>query len=356
MYVGITRAENELYISTCANSVQGKEQKDVDFIAEICEKNTENVSLVTAKIAMERVAEDSSLLLQNTEVKHQSIGKQMFKKLMQNYSLSATHFNAYLNCPVAFYYEKILRIPAAKSEVSCLGTAVHEALKYMFLEFKNKQVFPNQNFLLETFDYLVRKQSMYFNKATFEEQINYCKIYLAAYHDANYNTWQTQLNFKIEHEIKTFLDDVPINGNLDKIIIDGKFVQVVDYKTGGADKIEQSLKIFEVDADENASVEKRFGGKNWRQLMFYYFLIAENKTEGWEMQTGIISPVEISKITNNILPDFVIQPTQVGIDFMRNLIKTTYNNIMEGNFEHGCNDIKCQWCTFSIGTQPAENN
>lgn len=51
---------------------------------------------------------------------------------LESYSMSVTHLNNYLKCPFTFYFQNLLRVPAAKNASISFGSAVHDALDRYF--------------------------------------------------------------------------------------------------------------------------------------------------------------------------------------------------------------------------------
>jgi DNA helicase II / ATP-dependent DNA helicase PcrA len=60
--------------------------------------------------------------------------------------------NNYLRCPISFYYENVLRIPIAKSEHACFGTAVLYALKRQFENLREEGGQPDKDLLVPDFE------------------------------------------------------------------------------------------------------------------------------------------------------------------------------------------------------------
>ena len=73
------------------------------------------------------------------------IDKNYIDKMLENYSLSVTNLNNYLECPIKFYYNNVIRIPAAMNESMAFGSVIHYTLQKLFEEMKaNNNTFPSK--------------------------------------------------------------------------------------------------------------------------------------------------------------------------------------------------------------------
>lgn len=54
----------------------------------------------------------------------------MFERFIHKFRLNPTALSKFLECPLAFYYEKVLQIPSARTPSLGFGNAVHTALEY----------------------------------------------------------------------------------------------------------------------------------------------------------------------------------------------------------------------------------
>jgi len=347
LYVAITRAEKNLYLSYYNENDNAKATSESNFISEIKESGT--VDLLEANLPQALLEQNNLILLRNQEVSVKLPAYDYLKKYLEGYTLSATHLNRYLSCPVAFYYENLLRVPTAKSEAGCIGTAVHDALNIYSKAFAENKVLPPVALLLNAFEKRMEDQYIYFNTATFPHKLENAKLYLAAYFQENKDLWAQETNFVTEKLLQTMVGEAPIKGFLDKIVLNGKLAHVIDYKTGNpANAIKKMNEpVPNYDGDD---IDKKYGGAYWRQMMFYYFLVNGDKNL-WKMQSAAVSCVEKDRNTHKIVPDLKLFPTPEGLKMVEGLIKEVYANIMAGKFDEGCNKIgnlrdACEWCTF----------
>ncbi len=344
MYVAITRAENQLYLSYYTSNEAGKDQSESEFISEMLEN--EKVEKIIPIVNTNQLEANSIALIGNEELKITLAKTAYITKMLENYTLSATHLNAYLSCPISFYYQNLLRVPSVKNESACIGTAVHEAISIIHRSFGENGIFPDLGFLLKAFEQKMKNQYIYFNQKTFESKMEYGKNYLTTFYNNNIERWKSETVFKTEARFKVLLNNVPITGSLDKLVFNGNDITVIDYKTGNPDNAKKKMKPVVKDY-QGEDLDKKYGGDYWRQLLFYYFLISEYKEKPWRMISGVISCVEKDRATQKAVEDIKLYPEADDLKWMEILITETYNNIIAGKFNVGCNDAeKCEWCAL----------
>src|SRR6202012_851626 len=152
--------------------------------------------------------------------------------LLQDYTLSVTHLSNYLDCPLRFYFQCLIRVPSGKSPSATFGQAVHWALNRIFRKMKdNENVFPPLDDFMSEFRWYMYRNRDSFTKEDFKLRLAYGEKILPPYYEQNIDSWnriaiteRTIRNIEIE--------GVPVKGNLDKIEFEGKQVTIVDYKTG----------------------------------------------------------------------------------------------------------------------------
>ena len=71
-----------------------------------------------------------------------------------------------------------------------------------------------------------------------------------------------------------------------------------------------------------------------------------HRTKPWKMISGEVDFIEKEQSTNLFVKQKV-ELQKEEIDFVKELIKTTYTKIQNGEFSEGCNEEQCEWCTFA---------
>ncbi|HEY4799568.1 MAG TPA: 3'-5' exonuclease, partial [Bacteroidia bacterium] len=169
-YVGMTRAKEHLHISFSEKTNEGKSLEHSMYIEEIIAKA--GLPIERKHLTNDKISEYTALTL--TEKKQPVIElmkKEFIDEVLEDYALSVTHLNKYLECPAAFYYENILRVPSAKNEYTAFGTAVHSALKWLFDEMVRSKKFPSGEKFFSEFEKAIIRQRDSFTDEHFKRRI-----------------------------------------------------------------------------------------------------------------------------------------------------------------------------------------
>ncbi|MEI9958739.1 MAG: 3'-5' exonuclease [Ferruginibacter sp.] len=144
-YVAVTRAKTHLHISYPAKNTKGKEQVKSSFVTEILESGT--LQSKEKQVPDGLLADYLALqFIETARPEIELVENGYIEDLLKKYTLSVTHLNNYLNCPLKFYYENLIKVPARKNENMAFGSAVHYAVEMLFKKMKNNNdVFPSKN-------------------------------------------------------------------------------------------------------------------------------------------------------------------------------------------------------------------
>ena len=333
-YVAITRAKTNLQISYSVKDKNDKPLTKSTFVTEI----TEGMLWQPLQkfVQEEKLIDHLALQFQETAMPEIALIEENYiNQILKKYSLSVTHLSNYLSCPLKFYYQNLIRVTSAKNESMVFGSAVHFALQRLFEKMKIKdQTFPSKYELLEDFSWYMQKNREAFTPESFLLKNDYGKKILPAYYDTHINNWNKVV--VIEKAIRNvFVNDVPINGKLDKLEFQGKLVNVVDYKTGKFDNAKKKL-VQPNDNEPN-------GGDYWRQAVFYKILMDNDKTNDWQAVSTVfefIEPIADEYKTEKIVvtPEDITTVTQQ--------IKNVWQKIQNKEFKTGCGKPDCEWCKF----------
>lgn len=335
-YVAMTRAEQHLIISYAAHTNEGKDTEPSSFIAQL----KEGTGLIQhpQTIGEELLAEYKiTALIETPPVKIELFDKNYIQQKVEHFVMSASALNAYLDCPLKYYFERIVGVPAAKNDSMSFGSAIHYALRRMFERMREseQQQFPTINIVIDDFIYEMRRNEDSFTAKQFQNRIELGMQVLTDY----YNKYLHQFNkvVVLEYPIRNvIMDEVPITGVFDKVEFWGKDVNVVDYKTGNSDRSREKL---------YAPNEKNpLGGDYWRQIMFYKILLDNQKYKPWKMVSGEIDFLEKNEKGELVKHRFNI--IQDEVDIVKAQIKDVYRRIKNLEFTTGCGEEDCDWCNF----------
>jgi DNA helicase-2/ATP-dependent DNA helicase PcrA len=334
-YVAITRAKQCLYISYAGKDKNGKDQEASQFVGEILADT--HLQLQHPKVSEDAMMEFLAIQFTETDQpKIELLDKNYIDLLLQNYTLSVTHLSNYLDCPLRFYFQCLIRVPSGKSPAATFGQAVHWALNKAFKKLKDDgNEFPLTDDFMKEFRWYMYRNRDSFTKEDFKLRLDYGEKILPAYYNQNINVWN-----KIavtERSIKNVeVEGVPIKGNLDKVEFVGKQVTVVDYKTG-------KLK-YAKDKFLRPTTDRPNGGDYWRQAVFYKILIDNDHAIDWEVVSTIfefVEPVNDSEYHKEKIAITLDDTAEVT-----DQIKTVYQKIMAHDFNTGCGKKECDWCHF----------
>lgn len=339
-FVAITRAEEHLIISYSKQDEKEKPLEPSRFIAEILEKHEYSIQAIKPneqtmsrylQIYLER---DKQPVLPNGE-------REMITALLDRFEMNSTALNNYLDCPLKFYYQNLIRVPGGRSEASEFGSAIHFALERLFKIMKETDnLFPSCDDFIDYFTWYMHKHRESFSKEAYKRRLEYGHTILTELYDQNITTWSK--NVSIEQTIKNVVvGGVPLKGKLDKLEFDGKSVTIVDYKTGDPQKAKDKLKP--------PTASEPLGGVYWRQGVFYKLLLDHQKTNDYKVLKTSFQFLEPDNAKNYSTVDII--PSNDDIATVTQQIKDTWMKIQHHDFYTGCGKENCTWCNFVKDTK-----
>ncbi|MEY3677983.1 MAG: hypothetical protein RI924_124 [Bacteroidota bacterium] len=332
-YVALTRARRELFISFAEENESGKPLESSVFVGEILA----GTELQVQKI---QVADLALVDFFTTQFKQQEnlspglIDGPFIDHLLEKYTLSVTHLNNYLTCPLKFYFQNLIQVPSGKNDTMTFGSAVHWAMNKLFRRLpENDHKFHSLEQFLSDFYWYMNRNREAFTAEQFKRRMEYGEKILPPYYLRYVDEWVK--NSLTEYKIKNVeIDGIPVKGDLDKIELNGNRVTIVDYKTGDYDKANSKLKAPD---DKNP-----LGGDYWRQAVFYQLLVEADERNTWEVEGvefDFVEPVKTDYLKEKIL----IAPEHLNL--VKSQLKEVYHHIKNHNFT-GCGKEDCSWCTF----------
>jgi DNA helicase-2/ATP-dependent DNA helicase PcrA len=347
-FVALTRAQAQLTVSWATHDEAGKELAPCEFVDELHQQGLAltEVAVAPAVLVAARQAE-----LAPAPPPAPLPDAAPLDELLADFTLSATVLNAYLACPVACYYEQILRVPAPRHEKLLFGAAVHRALEQFFREAQASAAgFGSANELAELF----RQQ---FTRARFEvlglafQRLFYAgpELLRAWWAQARPGTSPAAL---VEHRVQAELPGgIPLVGTLDRLDLhpDGYYADIVDYKTGSPATAAAKLRPAPAGAAAAPLAEwladpALRGGDYWRQGIFYRLLLAHDLEQAHAaafVTFDFLRPVQAAGQP----PQFVRRPvaaTPADEATVLAQIRAVDAAIRAHEFDPGCG--QCRWC------------
>lgn len=335
-YVALTRAKKHLQVSFAANDNNGKSIEHTTFIDEISTAEER----INAVMEEEHLRNHIAWAMQPIpDVRIKLANRQWIDKVLQQVVMSYSSLSKYINCPLRYYYENILRVPFQTNDAICYGNAVHYALERFFRVMKERdKVFPSKEELLNYFDYGLNMEAGSLTPEQYKRRKEQGHESLPEYYDQYINEFakDVEIEFKIP---RYYLEGVPVTGKIDKMEMDGNLCDVTDYKTGDPDK--SATKYTQAPNEKNPD-----GGDYWRQMVFYKLLIENYKDRNWEVRMGMFDYIQRGDKSGEFkriqVPVF---PKDEGIVLAQ--LKDSYTKIMNREFDKGCGKDDCSWCNFA---------
>jgi DNA helicase-2/ATP-dependent DNA helicase PcrA len=335
-YVGMTRAQEQLYISYALNDEADKPQNAAIFVHELIEST--GLSVQHQQVSSADVLTARQYLLTETSSPSLELPpKEILDSLLENLSISATALDRYLRCPLEFYYLNVLRVPTGSSEFAAYGSAVHEAIEKLFRKAKvqKKKGFPSEKYFMQAFESGLRKQGTHLSRESYAEWFKIGQAVLPRYYRERVNQWELE-SFPEQRLARVECDGVPITGIIDKVeMSSGDSVRLIDYKTGSQDPKNLA----------RPSDKSPYGGKYWRQMAFYRILYSLSKYNYYYIDGTFIDYV--TPDDQGVFPLMEVKHSPDDIQLVRGLIKETWGKIMAHEFTNGCGKDDCNWCKLA---------
>ena len=333
LYVGMTRAKQELTLTYATAKDDGKGMTPSQYLAELLEGHPE-IKRTNEPVNESIQGEYLAALMSGEQRPDLHIDQQEIRERVKNYVLNVSALNTYLECPVRFYYDKILVVPAGEAAHLIFGNALHFALnRYFIRRFDENETTVGKTDLQELYSWYLDRNRHRFTQKELADYKTYGERILGQFYDRYSGTWSEGINYKVEFDIQNVhIDGIPVRGFIDRIDRIGNSIIVYDYKSGAADSISKKMKGPD-GSDEH-------GGNYWRQMVFYDLLLREDPRFRQGMTSGHVLALEPSK--DGIFAQKSIEVTDEDRQFVRQQLKDVYQKIQALEFHTGCGE--CDWC------------
>lgn len=359
-YVAMTRAKKVLHLSYSDDSAK------THFINEF-ENFTDPVDVTGSFEECQAI----------DEVVIPKFSDDILSEILGELSLSVSTLNAFLKCPLSFYFNKGLKLPSETNEAMVFGSIIHEVLEKIYISMDDSQ---SSELTVKTV--LPLEEALQLFETIFEEksyQLSSDRIKKDAYvrgRNIIKNLYKKDGYLKdgviaVEQHIKgiklgdlldttvdlSAVSDVEINGKIDKIECEEGIIRLIDYKTGKAGNAKDKL--------VPPSEKEPHGGDYWRQAVFYYILFTNAGVDisGKEILVKYVF-VENSNNEDGFSETEDIRITPKEVDIVLDQIKESIMKIKQGDFNSGCGVLKkgrdnypCYYCLQALAnTAPKFEN
>ena len=359
-YVAMTRAKKVLHLSYSDDSAK------THFINEF-ENFTDPVDVTGSFEECQAI----------DEVVIPKFSDDILSEILGELSLSVSTLNAFLKCPLSFYFNKGLKLQSETNEAMVFGSIIHEVLEKIYISMDDSQ---SSELTVKTV--LPLEEALQLFETIFEEksyQLSSDRIKKDAYvrgRNIIKNLYKKDGYLKdgviaVEQHIKgiklgdlldttvdlSAVSDVEINGKIDKIECEEGIIRLIDYKTGKAGNAKDKL--------VPPSEKEPHGGDYWRQAVFYYILFTNAGVDisGKEILVKYVF-VEDSNNEDGFSETEDIRITPKEVDIVLDQIKESIMKIKQGDFNSGCGVLKkdrdnypCDYCLQALAnTAPKFEN
>lgn len=274
-YVGLTRAEDKIFLSSSKFYGEAKRQRKISrFIVETLGNEITDQKDIIIK------EKKSQLTIFDFKTPKQILSKGSVTTdpytISNNFSYS--QLNSYKTCPLQYKYLYVLKIPTLPTDSASFGTTIHKTLQDFYIEFmKDKKV--NKKQLMDI--YKKTWIPIGYSSKAHETQMKKTgkKIlsnYFDKYHNSSLNILELEKLFKIK-----ISEDIFLTGKIDRIDkLNKNEIEIIDYKTGKKPSEKELVKnmqltIYSLAAHDRNLFNKKLSDIN---LTFYYLQEPEKIT------------------------------------------------------------------------------
>ncbi len=298
LYVAITRAKHECFISSHIFNEEGKEKNASAFISDI--DGIEIVDIVDwekehSKDIVDLFGEENEHIASLLDIEY-------VQKLFKTKQLSVSALNNYMESPLKYFFRNLVALPEARSHFLDFGNLIHETLEDYFNKCIEDKNILGIDILKESFIFILNSKPYYgeFEKRAWDilEQyfINNKKDFIVP--------MKNELKVRgIPFEIGND-EQILLSGAIDKITknVDGSLT-VWDYKTGRTYsdmKKERREKVKRQATFYKMLLQSAYDGRyNFKYAIFDF--VEKNDKGEYEQKTFEITQSEVDELKNQIM-------------------------------------------------------
>jgi DNA helicase-2/ATP-dependent DNA helicase PcrA len=219
-YVGMTRAKDELFLTSAKDMGGKKIWKTSPFVLEALEKEEADAKFVRNNpLATIQSFAPSETRVGSAEGKVKESGP---------VSISVVTVEEYQFCPLKYKYSKVYRIPVLTHHGAVFGTAVHEALReYHLMRREGREA--GVEVLLEAFKRSWKSEG-FVSREHEDQRFQEGERVLRAYYEKEEAS--PDVPTLVEEGFKIVIDGSTVRGRFDRVDAGPGKSRVIDYKTG----------------------------------------------------------------------------------------------------------------------------
>ncbi len=318
LYVAMTRAKKNLYLTSYEATENGRSAERVRFLA--------GIPVVSASAECPRPEEILAAHLRPRSVTVCAGNERAFlESLLPQYQLSVTHLNTFLNVarggPRQFLEQCLVRFPQAKSPSACYGSAMHAAVEALHARYTQSGSMPSATDLTGFFERALARERLTLHDATMyaARGAKALMVFYATKARSFKHDDIVEMNFKAEGVI---VGNAHLTGKIDCIeLVGGAGAVAYDLKTGKPS--------FGWEGRDLHEKIKLHGYR--RQLLFYKLLIENSRTLGNRfMDVGVLNFLEPHTTQGIIDLSLAIDPAEIAR--LEKLIDVVWQKIQSLDF------------------------
>ena len=280
LYVAMTRAKQELNLSSAEINAEGKVLISTRLY------DTLNPDTVSDCSTIEDEEKFNPVSTIAKSVPEQNIDTSLITNLFASRGFSATSLNNYLRNPWDFIYRNILRIPETQSIQMQFGTAVHNVLEFVTKHHTDTGLIPADTVIKVKLEQELNRLPLSKNDFVRLHEKGLAALYPYIGQLAKTLPARTKEELNLRVILPTGIKELPeliLTGKLDRLDLDenGFALRVVDYKTGKP-KTRNAIEGKTASSDGNYK----------RQLVFYTLLLSLYDDERYLCRESTLSFVE----------------------------------------------------------------
>jgi DNA helicase-2/ATP-dependent DNA helicase PcrA len=355
-YVAMTRARRSILMTYSQSDIKGDDLDKSRFLLEVESADVhENLEIDVSREELQHF-----MLSQFAEPpsRSESMIPVEVDEVLKGMKLNISAVNKYLQCPLTFYYENILRAPMARNAAAGFGNAVHFSLDQFFKQDNHSKLSGEraERELLRLFDMGMEKYASHFTKQEYENYTAHSRDILPIFYKHHAEKWKSLKQTRTEYKISTAaVDGIAVSGIFDRVDISEGRIHVTDYKTGnpirGISKLRAPLQdvgdmdsLIHIDDPEQREKErlKIQGQDYWRQMVFYRMIAEADPWNTHAFGAAYLSFVEPNDRKQILTRSLAIEPKDMEI--VKNQLRYVHDNVQAKKFSSGCNLPYCKWC------------
>jgi DNA helicase-2/ATP-dependent DNA helicase PcrA len=348
-FVALTRAKQQVYISSAQEYISGTDVKETEQSRFILEIDTELLQEGSTGEYEELDPQLAQQLLAPVTVKPAADEESKFLRgILTDFRLSASAMNEFLECPLKFKFNRLLRIPMPANEAVSLGNSIHKALELNAYKAMEEGGW-DKKMALRDFETALRRE--YLGGDQFVRVLAEGKDTLSKYFDFYKDDFAmpaaVEYNFG-KHNVILELpasEPVVLSGKIDKLewVSEKDLrIKIVDYKVSSP-KTENFIRGGTKEQNKNI----------WRQLAFYVLMaqLDDNFKPRNKMQKYMLDHVEVDFVKNvdEKFKKVSLEISTEDISSLKNEISEVITAIRNLEF-HGTDKYplcgECEFCTL----------